>query len=69
MDLLDEKWQKLTLVEAENREIVIDEGIVQEESKKGECNMVEKLHAEIIINKEVIRARENICSKKVVKTY
>lgn len=54
MNHLEDRWKKLSLTEEENRGITVDEEKLLEESKKGECSLVGKLHVEIIINNEVL---------------
>lgn len=55
MDNLKEKWKKLSLTEAEGKQIIISEDWVEAKTKKGDSCIVGKLHVEWVINKEMVK--------------
>lgn len=51
---LENQWQQLKLTKEEDNEILIDEELLVEGIKKGDNNIVEKLHSDQTISKEII---------------
>lgn len=56
MDNLESKWKQLNLSIEEDIDIVMDEGIVMEEIRKGKNSIIGKLHLNWTINKEVLHS-------------
>lgn len=56
MDILEEKWKRLQLIEEEHKEMIIDDRKVFEKNTKGLYSLVGKIHVERNINKEVPRS-------------
>lgn len=56
MDDLEEHWKQLNLSSKEATNIIVKEDVLLEELKKGKSSLIEKLHSEHIISKDILRS-------------
>lgn len=53
---LKESWKQLKLTTEEENDIVVDDEILLEKLRKGKNNIIEKVHTNRYINKDVLRS-------------